>query len=82
MTTECKLGFLSTLSYCCVLSKYEYLSARAVFIVLWVVNFPLTFPISLISTAKPYLTKEFVSGTNVEAATMEAYGILLSFGFV
>ena len=41
-----------------------------------------TFAVSIISTPRPYLAKEFVSGGDVEAATMEAYGIMLSLGFV
>ncbi|MGA2768486.1 MAG: MFS transporter [Candidatus Bathyarchaeia archaeon] len=53
-----------------------------VFWVLWIVNFVFTFAVSIISTPRPYLAKEFVSGGDVEAATMEAYGIMLSLGFV
>ena len=46
------------------------------------VNFLLTFAVSLISTPKPFLAKEFVGGSDVETATMEAYGIILSLGYV
>jgi MFS family permease len=61
-------------------SGFDYRSR--VFLVLWAVNFVFTFAVSLISTPRPYLAKEFVSGADVEAATMEAYGIMLSLGFV
>jgi MFS family permease len=47
-----------------------------------VVNFLLTFAASLISTPTPYLIREFVTGQDVESATMEAYGIILSLGYV
>lgn len=36
----------------------------------------------MISTPIPYLTKEFVAGEDVESATMEAYGVILSLGYV
>jgi len=55
------------------------------FVVLWLVNFLLMFTVSLVSTPKPYLAKEFVEGSDaaaVEAATTEAWGIILSLGFV
>jgi len=47
-----------------------------------VVNFLLTFAASLISTPTPYLIREFVTGQDVESATMEAYDIILSLGYV
>jgi MFS family permease len=56
-----------------------------VFVVLWLVNFLLMFTVSLVSTPKPYLAKEFAQGSDaaaVEAATTEAWGIILSLGFV
>ena len=46
------------------------------------VNFLLTFAASLISTPTPYLIREFVTGQDVESATMEAYGIILSLGYM
>lgn len=46
------------------------------------INFVLTFAVSLISTPTPYLIREFVTGQDVESATMEAYGIILSLGYV
>jgi MFS family permease len=58
-----------------------------VFLILFAVNFIFTFAVSIISTPRPYLAKEFVSGANlsadqIETATMEANGIMLSVGFV
>jgi MFS family permease len=49
-----------------------------IFLVLWSVNFLFTFSTNLIPTSRAYLTKAFVG--NVETATMEALGILLSLG--
>ncbi len=49
-----------------------------IFLVLWSVNFLFTFSTYLIPTSRAYLTKAFVG--NVETATMEALGILLSLG--
>jgi MFS family permease len=49
-----------------------------VFLSLWIVNFLFTFSTGLIPTSRAYLTKAFVG--NVETATMEALGILLSLG--
>jgi DHA1 family multidrug resistance protein-like MFS transporter len=49
-----------------------------IFLVLWTVNFLFTFSTNLIPTSRAYLTKAFVG--NVETATMEALGILLSLG--
>jgi len=49
-----------------------------IFLVLWSVNFLFTFSTNLIPTSRVYLTKAFVG--NVETATMEALGILLSLG--
>lgn len=49
-----------------------------IFLVLWAVNFLFTFSTNLIPTSRAYLTKAFVG--NVETATMEALGILLSLG--
>ena len=49
-----------------------------IFLVLWTVNFLFTFSTSLIPTSRAYLTKAFVG--DVETATMEALGILLSLG--
>jgi DHA1 family multidrug resistance protein-like MFS transporter len=49
-----------------------------VFLVLWTVNFLITFAVALIPTPRAYLAKEFVG--NVETATMEAFGIMLSLG--
>mgnify|MGYP001080629545 CR=1 FL=1 len=46
------------------------------------VNFLLSFAVSLISTPIPYLIREFITGQDVESATMEAYGIVLSLGYV
>jgi MFS family permease len=51
------------------------------FIVLWFVNFTLNFAVSLIGTPVPYLIRGFVTG-NVEAATTEVYGLMLSVGYV
>jgi MFS family permease len=57
--------------------------ASKVFLTLWAVNFLLTFTVSLISTPTPYLTSEFFKGrSDIESATMEAYGIILSLGYV
>lgn len=53
-----------------------------VFLVLWLVNFVLSFAVSLISTPTPYLAREFVKGADVETAYMEAYGLMLSLGYV
>jgi MFS family permease len=58
-----------------------------VFLVLFAVNFIFTFAVSIISTPRPYLAREFVSAPDlsadqIETATMEAYGIMLSVGFV
>jgi DHA1 family multidrug resistance protein-like MFS transporter len=49
-----------------------------VFLVLWTVNFLFTFSTNLIPTPRAYLTKVFVG--DVETATMEALGIMLSLG--
>jgi DHA1 family multidrug resistance protein-like MFS transporter len=49
-----------------------------IFLVLWAVNFLFTFSTNLIPTSRAYLTKAFVG--NVQTATMEALGILLSLG--
>ena len=57
--------------------RFDYRSR--VFLVLWTVNFLFTFSTNLIPTPRAYLTKLFVGG--VEAATMEALGIMLSLGF-
>lgn len=48
------------------------------FLVLWTVNFLFTFSTNLIPTPRAYLTKAFVG--DVETATMEALGIMLSLG--
>ena len=64
-------------------SSFNYKSR--VFVVLWLVNFLLTFTVSLVSTPKPYLAKDFINGSDaaaVEAATTEVWGIILSLGFV
>ncbi|MDH5482992.1 MAG: MFS transporter [Candidatus Bathyarchaeota archaeon] len=53
-----------------------------VFVVLWIVNFLLTFAISLVATPIPYLMREFVVGQDVQSAITEAYGIVLSLGYV
>jgi len=53
-----------------------------VFVVLWTLNFLLTFAVSMISTPIPYLTREFVAGEDVQSATMAAYGVILSLGYV
>jgi len=61
-------------------ASFDYRS-RA-FLVLWAVNFVLTFAVSIVSTPKPYLAKAFVTGTDVEAAMMDAYGVMLSLGYI
>lgn len=48
---------------------------------LWLVSFTLNFAVSLIGTPLPYLIRGFVTG-DVEAATTEAYGLILSVGYV
>jgi MFS family permease len=53
-----------------------------VVVVLWMLNFLLTFAVALISTPIPYLTREFVAGGDVESATTAAYGIIVSLGYV
>jgi MFS family permease len=53
-----------------------------VFLVLWIVNFLLTFTVALVATPIPYLIKEFVSGQDVQREITEAYGIILSLGYV
>jgi DHA1 family multidrug resistance protein-like MFS transporter len=58
-----------------------YYKSRA-FLVLWVVNFLLTFAASLISTPIPYLIRQFVTGQDVQSATTAAYGIVLSLGCI
>lgn len=49
-----------------------------IFLVLWTVNFLFTFSTNLILISRAYLTKAFVG--NVQTATVEALGILLSLG--
>jgi MFS transporter, DHA1 family, multidrug resistance protein len=49
-----------------------------VFLALWAVNFLFTFSTNLIPTSRAFLTKLFVG--NVETATMEALGIMISIG--
>jgi MFS family permease len=61
-------------------SSFSY--RRQVFLVLWIVNFVLNFAVSLISAPVPYLTREFVVGSDIQAATIEAYGLMLSLGYV
>lgn len=64
------------------LEKTAFNYKSRVFIVLWTLTFLLTFTVSMVSTPTPYLTKEFVTGEDVESATMEAYGVILSLGYV
>lgn len=49
------------------------------FLVLWIVNFIFSFSTGLVPTPRAYLTSAFVG--NVEAATLEALGIMISLGF-
>lgn len=49
-----------------------------VFLALWAINFLFTFSTNLIPTSRAFLTKLFVG--NVETATMEALGIMISLG--
>ncbi len=64
------------------LEKAAFGYKSRVFFVLWVVNFLLTFAASVISTPTPYLIREFVTGQDVQSATTEAYGIVLSLGYM
>jgi MFS family permease len=49
-----------------------------VFLIIWTLNFLFTFSNGLIPTPRAYLTKAFLG--NVEAATMQALGIMASIG--
>jgi MFS family permease len=57
-------------------SGFNYRSK--IFLALWAVNFLFTFSTNLIPTSRAFLTKLFVG--NVETATMEALGIMISIG--
>lgn len=61
-------------------STFNYKSRM--FLVLWMVNFLLSFAVSLISTPIPYLIRGFITGQDVESATTEAYGVVLSLGYI
>lgn len=61
-------------------TSFDYRS-RA-FLVLMGVNFLLYFSGSLLTAPTPYLIETFFVGSSIEQQTMEAYGILLSLGYI